>query len=239
MSGHSHAKTVKRVKEAAAAQRSKIFGKFANELTVAAREGADPATNPQLRAIIEKAHKVNMPSVNVERAIARGTGQEGSALLEVLVEGYGPGGVALLVQGITDNKNRTLGEFKQILERKGGKLVGEGQVRWMFERKGVITLEPERQPLSGEALELAAIEAGAEETRRHEDGTLDVYAALPALNALQEALLKQGLSPNSPTLDWVAKEQVAVSPADQEKLERLFDALDEHEAVQDIYSNVA
>ena len=138
MSGHSHAKKVKHQKEATAAQRSKLFSKLGNELSIAAKEGgANPATNPRLRTAMDRAKEANMPSENVGRAIARGAGLEtGQQLEELLLEAFGPHNVALLITAITDNRNRTLGEIRRILQERGGKLVGEGNVRWMFERQG-------------------------------------------------------------------------------------------------------
>ncbi len=137
MSGHSHFKTIKRTKELGDAHKSRLFSKFANELTVASRTGGDPEANPRLRVIIEKAREARMPSDNIERAIKRGTGElKDSNLEELLMEAYGPGGFAMLIEAISDNKNRTLGEVRQILSTHNAKLVGEGGVRWMFERRG-------------------------------------------------------------------------------------------------------
>ena len=137
MSGHSHFKTVKRTKELGDAQKSRLFSRFANELTVSARTGGgDLNGNPRLRVVVEKAREARMPSDNIERAIKRGTGElKGSQLEELLCEAYGPGGFAILIVGITDSRNRTLGEIKQILSRHNAKLVGEGGVRWMFDRQ--------------------------------------------------------------------------------------------------------
>ncbi|MBI2452724.1 MAG: YebC/PmpR family DNA-binding transcriptional regulator [Parcubacteria group bacterium] len=177
MSGHSHAKKVKHQKEATAAQRSKVFSKLASEITIATRSGGkDPTNNPRLRAAMEKAREVNMPSDNVERAIRRGTGEDtGQQLEELLLEALGPNNIAILITAITDNRNRTLGEIRHVLQEHQGKLVGEGSVRWMFERQG------------GE---------------------------------------------------WVPKSDCIVTPDEQttQKLEELAEALDENDAVQEIYS---
>lgn len=184
MSGHSHAKTIKRVKEAADQKRGQIFSKLARQISITAREkGNNPDTNPALRIVIEKAKKANMPKENIERAIKKGTGElAGENLESLIVEAYGPGGVAIIIEGITDNKNRTLGEIKQILNQKGGKLVGEGGVRWMFERK----------------------------VKQEEPGLLE----------------------------WVAKQEIEVSEKDKESCQKLFEALDENDSVQGIYSNI-
>jgi YebC/PmpR family DNA-binding regulatory protein len=137
MSGHSHWHSIKYKKEITDAKKSKVFSKISREITVAAREGGDdPAFNPKLRMAVERARSLNMPADNIDRAIKKGTGElEGTKLEEVLFEAYGPGGTAIIIEGITDNKNRALGDIKQVLSQHNGKLVGEGGVRWMFERK--------------------------------------------------------------------------------------------------------
>jgi YebC/PmpR family DNA-binding regulatory protein len=135
MSGHSHAKTVARTKGAEDAKRSAAFSKMTRLISVAARDGGDPASNPKLRVAIDQARQVNMPKENIERAIKKGTGElEGENLEEFTFEALGPGGIALIIEGITDNKNRSLGDVKQILNQHQGKLAGEGSVKWMFER---------------------------------------------------------------------------------------------------------
>lgn len=182
MSGHSHFKTIKRIKEAGDKKRGQIFSKMARAISVAVKEGGpNPENNPKLKAVIETAKSVNMPKENIERAILRGSGKiEGEKLEEVLFEAYGPGGVAIIIEGITDNKNRALGEIKQVLNQKGGKLVGEKGVRWMFERK-----------IKG---------------------------------------------PGS--LEWVAKQEINVDEKTRAECEKLFEALDELDSVQEIYSNI-
>jgi len=181
MSGHSHWHSIKYTKQVADARKSKAFSKISREITIAAREGGDPNFNPKLKRAIERAKEFDMPAENIERAIKRGTGElTGEKLEEVLFEAYGPGGVAIIIEGITDNKNRTLAEIKQILNQNGGKLVGEGGVRWMFERK-----------------------------------------------------IKE---PGS--LEWVPKQEIELQDKDKEAAEKLFEALDENEAVQEIYSNL-
>ncbi|MDP4007483.1 MAG: YebC/PmpR family DNA-binding transcriptional regulator [bacterium] len=236
MSGHSHAKTVKSTKDAADAQRSKIFSKMAGEIALSAKGGGDPTANPRLRMAIERARSFNMPMANIERAIKRGTGEEkGAALQEVLFEGYGPGGIAVLVEGITDNINRTLGEVKQAFEKTQGKLAGEGAVRWMFERKGTLILSAGNKPK--EDLELLCIEAGAEDLYWRNDGTLEVYTNPTATEQLKKALEERGVLVESISLEWIPKERVVVSEQDQAATERFFAALDESEAVQGIYTN--
>ena len=237
MSGHSHAKTVKSTKEAADAQRSKIFSKMAGEISIAAKGGGDPAANPRLRMAMERARSVNMPTANIERAIKRGTGEEkGTALEEILFEGYGPGGIAVLVEGITDNKNRTLGEIKQAFEKNQGKLAGEGAVRWMFERRGAMSMPPSDK--TKEELELLSIEAGAQDTYWREDGMLEVYTDPTEIEQVKKALAEKGILIVSAALQWIPKERISISEKDKEAAEKLFLALDESEAVQEIYANI-
>jgi YebC/PmpR family DNA-binding regulatory protein len=239
MSGHSHAKTIKHDKEISDQKRGKLFSKLARMISVAAKEkGGDPETNASLRMAVEKAREINMPQENIERAVRRGTGEiEGGAQLEeVIFEGYGPSGIALIIEGITDNKNRTLAEIKQTLSQNGGKLVGEGAVKWMFERKGVITIIISPATDRGE-LELRAIEAGAEDLYWH-NNLLDVYTKTEELEKVKKNLEEMGLQIESASLDWVAKEMLEISAKDKEDCQKLFEALDESDSVQEIYSNL-
>ena len=239
MSGHSHAKKVMHEKGAADSKRSQVFSKFANELTIAAKEGgADPLANPRLRTVMEKAKEANMPSENVERAIKKAIGGTEQQLEEMLLEAYGPGGIALLVSVITDNRNRTLGEIKQILQRNQGKMVEGGAVRWLFEQKGVCSVEPNEthQLPSRDELELLAIEAGAEDLSWQE-GVLEIYTD-PANIAVLKQKLQEKNVPATSSLDWVPKERVQTAPSDRATAEQLFEALDEQDDVQDIYSNL-
>ena len=237
MSGHSHAKTVKSTKDAADAQRSKIFSKMAGEISIAAKGGGDPAANPRLRMAMERARSVNMPTANIERAIKRGTGEEKeTALEEILFEGYGPGGIAVLVEGITDNKNRTLGEIKQAFEKNQGKLAGEGAVRWMFERRGAMSMPPSDK--TKEQLELLSIETGAQDTYWREDGMLEVYTDPTKVEQVKKALEEKGILIESAALQWIPKERISISQKDREEAEKLFLALDESDTVQEIYANI-
>ena len=237
MSGHSHAKTVAHKKGIAAAQRSKIFSKMAGEIAVAAKNGGDAAANPRLRMAIDRARSFNMPTANIERAIKRGTGEEkGATLEEILFEGYGPGDIAVLVEGITDNKNRALGEIKQAFEKNQGKLAGEGAVRWLFKRRGTITISPQDKPK--EDLELLSIEAGAEDTYWKEDETLEIYTNPAQIEQVKKTLEEHGVLVESASLQWIPKERVALSQKDKAAAEKLFLALDESDAVQEIYANI-
>ena len=242
MSGHSHARTVKRVKDANDAQRGKIFSKLARMISVAAKEGADPVGNSKLRQALEEARSFNMPKSNIEKAIKRGEGTlEGEKLEEVNYEAFGPGGVAIITEAITDNKNRTLAEIKRILQKYNGKLAESGSVKWLFERKGVITINPNDQiPMTKkEDLEMKAIEAGAEDIFWHKDeNMLDLYTKTEDLEKVKESLNNQGIKIEATSLDLVAKDPIEVTQKDKETLEKLFEELSENDAVQDIYSNI-
>jgi YebC/PmpR family DNA-binding regulatory protein len=242
MSGHSHAKTIKHQKNLTDQKRGQLFSKIARVISLAVKEGgANPEVNSKLQAIIEDAKSKNMPRENIDRAIqnALGGGDEES-LEEVSYEAYGPGGIAVIIDGITDNTNRTLGEMKQILNQHGGKLVGEGAVRWMFERKGYIVIDPKAQQenfQNKENLEMAVIEAGADDIRWEED-ILDVYTKTTNLNEVKKKMEGQGIKTDSAAFDWIAKEEVSVDEKDKESCQKLFDALDENEAVQNVASNL-
>ncbi len=233
MSGHSHFSTIKRQKAITDAKRGKIFSKLARVISVAAKEkGENPETNPALRIAIEKARDFNMPKENIERAIKRGAGDVDSAKLEELIlEAYGPGGIAIIIEGITDNKNRALGEIKQILNKNNGKMANEGSVRWMFERKGVLTLK-----VSGnkEELELKTIEAGAEDIRERGE-TMDVFTKVENLEKVKKNLAGQEIE--SAGLEWIAKDLLELDGKNKEAAQKLFEALDENDDVQEIYSN--
>ncbi len=242
MSGHSHARTILHKKTLEDQKRGMVFSKLARMISVAVREGADPGTNPKLRQALDEARSFNMPKDNIERAIKKGSGELDGANLEAITyEAYGPGGIALIIEGITDNKNRTLAELRQILQKYGGKLAEAGSVKWMFERKGAITINPDDQTLitKKEELELKVIEAGAEDIYWHKtEDVLDVYTKPAELAKVKKTLEDQGLKINSATLDWVAKEEAGVSDKDRENCQKLFEDLGESEAVQDIYSNL-
>jgi len=242
MSGHSHARTIRHQKNITDQKRGQMFSKMARVISVAVKEGGpNPETNNKLRVAIEQAKGVNMPKDNIERAIqqATGGGQEAN-LEEVLFEAYGPGGIAIIIEGITDNKNRTLGEIKQVLSQNGGKLVGEGSVKWMFKRRGCVLLDPESQIedlKNKEKLELLAIEAGAEDIYWH-DELLDIYTKIEDLEKIKKFLEEKKIKIESASLDWVPKEEISLDEKTKGACQKLFDALDENEAVQEIYSNM-
>lgn len=237
MSGHSHFKTVKATKDANDAKKGKIFSKLGRVITIAAKQkGGDITTNATLKSAIEKAKEFNMPKENIERAIKKGTGElAGENLEEVSYEGFGPGGISIIIDGITDNKNRTLSEIKSILNQNNGKMAGEGAVRWMFDRKGVVSVQSAGK--TKEELELLAIELGADDVAWH-DNTLEIYTKLEGLEKIKKALEEKQIPVESASLDYIAKEEVTLSEKEKEQTQKLFEALDENDAVNDIYSNI-
>ncbi len=241
MSGHSHAKKIKHQKAITDQKRGQMFSKMARVISVAVKEGGpNPESNPKLAVAIETAKKFNLPKENVERAIKRGTGEEAAneMLEEVSFEAFGPEGIAIIIEGITDNKNRTLSEVKQILNQHNGKLVGEGAVRWLFEKRGVIGIILSSQDSkTKEELELEAIEAGAEDVRWYEDD-FEVYTKPEELEKVKKVLEEKGIKIDSTSLDWVAKEEVSLNEDKKAACQKLFEALDENDSVQDVYSNL-
>jgi len=239
MSGHSHAKTIMATKMANDAKKGKIYSKYGRLITIAVKDGGgsgDPSKNAKLKAVIEQAKSMNMPKENIERAIKKGTGElAGEALASISYEGFGPGGIAIIIDGVTDNANRTLGEIKATLNQNGGKMAGEGAVRWMFDRKGVITV-----PVAGttkEDLELLAIELGAEDVSAQEN-MIDIYTKPEDLEKIKKALEEKQIKIESASLDYIAKEEIELSGKDKEAAQKLFEALDENDAINDIYSNI-
>jgi YebC/PmpR family DNA-binding regulatory protein len=236
MSGHSKWSTIKRKKEAQDAKRGKIFTKLAREITIAAREaGGDPETNFKLRLVMDKAKLANMPKDNVERAIKRGTGElKGAELEELRYEGYGPNGVAVLIQVLTDNRNRAVSDVRRALSKHGGNLGAAGCVAWLFDPKGYVSLEVEDE--DPEELALLAIEAGAEDIET--DGQLlEIYTDPADLEMVKEALEQQGFSPES-QLSMIPSSVTSLSMDKTMQIMRLIDALEELDDVQQVYSNL-
>ena len=226
-------------KMANAAKKGKIYSKYGRLITIAVKDGGgsgDPEKNSKLKAVIEQAKNMNMPKENIERAIKKGTGElVGEALTGVCFEGFGPGGIAIIIEGITDNVNRTLGEIKVILNQNNGKMAGEGAVKWMFERKGVIVISGEGK--SKEDLEMLAIELGADDIKSNNEN-IDIFTKPEDLELVKKSLEEKGIKIESSSLDYVAKEEVIISEKEKQQSERLFEALDENEAVNEIYSNL-
>jgi len=241
MSGHSKWSKIKRGKAITDAKRGKLFSKLAKIISVAAREkGGDPKFNPTLRLAIEKAKEANMPNENIERAIAKGAGEEeGSRMEEFLYEAYGPGGIALLIEGITDNKNRSLAEIKNILAKQNAKFAEAGGVSYLFQKRGVIVVDNTRANLPKDDLELAAIEAGAQDTKRPDENSLIIYTNPSELEKVKGNLESQHISSESASLDWVPTAEIEVIDSKiKEQIEKLFEALDENDDVNEIYSNL-
>jgi len=241
MSGHSHWHSIKYQKSIADQKRGKIFSKIAREISIAAKEGGgDSSSNSSLRFVIEKGKKFNMPKENIERAIKRGTGEiEGATLEPVFFEAYGPGNVALIIKGITDNKNRTLSEVKRILNQGNGKLANEGSVKWMFGRKGcvVVDMESQKENFNKEDLVLKAIEAGTEEFHWRDD-VLYIYVKTEELENIKKNLEAFDIEISSTTVDWMAKDEIDTDQKTKDSCEKLFELLDENDAIQEIYSNL-
>lgn len=236
MSGHSKWSTIKRKKAVIDAKRGKIFSKFVKEITVAARQGGgDIDGNPRLRLVVDNAKSANMPMDNIERAIKKATGEvEGAQYLELTYEGYGPGGVAVLVESVTDNKNRTVAEVRHSLNKHGGSLGETGSVAWMFDRKGVIALASQGKT-EDDIMELV-LDAGAEDIQTEED-FFEVTSALEDFENVRKALVGGGLEIENASLQWIAKNTVEISGDAAEKLEKMIDAIEDNDDVQNLYTN--
>ena len=236
MSGHSKWSTIKRKKGAADAKRGRAFTRLIKEITVAARQGGgDPEANPRLRTAIANAKTQNMPSDNIEKAIQRGTGElPGVTYEEVAYEGYGPGGVAILVSCLTDNRNRTVADLRHLFSKHGGNLGAANSVAWMFDRKGQIVVDAAE--VDEEALILEAAEAGAEDVLS-EAGELKVIASFLEFQPVQQRLAERGIPVKSAELVMLPKSTVAVEDKEAERLFKLLEALEDHDDVQSIAAN--
>lgn len=241
MSGHSKWSQIKHKKALTDAKKGKIFSKMSRLISVASRQkGPDINANPQLRMIVEKARSFNMPSENIERAIKKGVGAlEGTKMEEFMMEAYGPGGIAILTEGVTDNKNRTISELKYLISQHNGKVAQIGSVSWLFEKKGSIAINSVANNLSREQLELEAIDSGADDLKWQTDELLEIFTALENLDPVKKALEQKGLKIESFSLDWVPKNEIEIADAKtKEQIEKLFEALEEHDDVSEIYSNL-
>src|SRR5437588_5780141 len=231
MSGHSHWATIRHKKGAIDAKRGKIFSKLSRAIIIAARHGGgDPEMNLKLRYAIDKARQISMPKDNIERAIKRGTGEvEGLTFEELTYEGYGPGSVALLVDVLTDNRNRTAGEVRKLFERHGGKMASAGAVAYQFERKGLFSVDA--ASVDEDTLMGIALDAGADDLKRA-GSTFDITCDPAHFNHVQEALKKNGLTPQAAEISQVPKAPVDVDAEIGKKVMRLMEALDDHDDVQ-------
>ncbi len=238
MSGHSKWHKVRQKKGATDAARAKVFTKLAKAVTVAARDGGgDPSMNFQLRMAIDKAKAGNLPKDKIERAIARGTGEGGEGQLEeVVYEAYGPGGIGMLIIGLTDNTNRTVAEVKHILGKYGSSMAGQGSVMWMFDRKGVISLEDASKVKDRDEFELTVIDSGAEDIQDDEGG-LEIITAPTDLQKVTEAINVLGIETDSADLTYVPKDPQEIDEESQKKLQTLYEALDDNDDVSDVITN--
>jgi YebC/PmpR family DNA-binding regulatory protein len=236
MSGHSKWHTIKHKKGAADAKRGKLFTRLIKELSVAARNGGgDPGMNPRLRTIIADAKAANMPRENIERAIRRGTGEEpGVSYEEITYEGYGPGGVALMIESVTDNKNRTVGEIRHMLGKYNGNLAAENSVAWMFTRKGQVFVEKDKA--DEEKLLNVVLEAGGDDM--NDDGdTWEIMCAPEAFEAVRDAVKALGVEPASAQVAMVPQNYIKLEGTDARTMLKLMEMLDDHDDVQRVWAN--
>ena len=239
MAGHSKWANIKHRKAKADDKRGRIFTKLGREIIIAARQGGgDPDSNPRLKAVIAKAKEANMPNENIQRAIARGTGElEGAAYEEMVYEGYGPGGVAMLLNIATDNRNRTASEIRYLFSRNGGSLGESGCVAWMFNPMGVILVDiaPGK---AREELILQAIEAGADDVEDSDADTLEIRTAPENLESVKNAIKEQGAIITSAEVEMVPQTEITVEePEIAAKVMRLVELLEDHDDVQAVYTN--
>lgn len=237
MSGHSKWSTIKRKKAATDAKRGQLFTRIAREITVAAREGGgDPDVNFRLRLVIDKAKQANMPKDNIERAIKRGTGElKGEALEEVLYEGYAPNGIALLLDTLTDNRNRAVADIRRILNRYGGKMAQSGAVSYLFEQRGFIIAEA--GDVDPEELALLAIDEGAVDVNI-EDNSLEIYTETKDFQKVKEALEQQGIAFSTAELIMTPMAMTELTEVDAFKVMRIIEMLEELDDVQQVYTNL-
>lgn len=235
MSGHSKWATIKHKKAATDARRGKIFTKIIREIMIAARAGADANTNPRLRTAILAAKNENMPNDNIERAVLRGSGQmEGETLDEVTFEGYGPGGVGMLVEVVTSNRNRIVSEIRHMMSKHGGNMAENGAVGWMFHRKGDLTIP--KEAADEEKLMSLVLDAGAEDLK--DDGSSwEVVTPPEVFERVREALVAAGINPASAEVAWVPQNYIKLTGGQAQQMLKMVEALEEHDDVQHVYAN--
>ncbi|MEK5270780.1 YebC/PmpR family DNA-binding transcriptional regulator [Aeribacillus sp. FSL K6-8394] len=238
MAGHSKWKNIQRRKNAQDAKRGKIFMKLAKEIYVAAKQGGgDPDANPSLRLAIDKAKAANMPNDNIERAIKKATGsQDGANYEEITYEGYGPGGVAVMVKCLTDNKNRTATSVRTAFNKNGGNLGETGCVSYMFERKGYIVIEG--NGIEEDDLFLEAIDAGAEELEASGGEAFEIYTAPENLNNVKTALEEKGYKLETAEITWIPQTYTQLDETTAEKMYKLIDVLEDDDDVQEVFHNM-
>ncbi len=236
MSGHSKWHSIKHKKGATDAKRGKLFTKIIREMTIAARMGGgDPDSNPRLRTAVDKAKGANMPADNITRAIKKGTGElEGTTYEDLVLEGYGPGGVALLIEGSTDNRNRTVSEIRHLFSKHQGNLGNPGSVAYMFNPRGVISIAAEKT--TEEKLMEIVLEAGAEDIVTEDEG-FTVYTAPSDFEAVRQAVVAAGLEPDDAEIKKIADNNIALDGPKAQQMLRLLDALEDHDDVQNVWEN--
>jgi YebC/PmpR family DNA-binding regulatory protein len=238
MSGHSKWATIKRKKAGIDAKRGKVFTKYIKENSVAARAGGgDPAANPRLRTAIAGAKSVNMPADNIERAIKKGTGElEGVNYEEVSYEGYGPGGIAILMDSLTDNRNRTTGELRHLLTKHGGRMAEAGSVQYMFTTKGQIVVP--KRAMDEDTLLMLVLDAGAEDVATDDPEAYEIMTPLSQLESVKAALAAKGITPTSAELAKVPQNTITLSEKDAEVALKLMELLEDHDDVQRLFTNL-
>lgn len=237
MAGHSKWANIKHKKAKEDALRGKAFTKISKEITIAAKEGGDPAGNPRLRTLLEKAKHINMPGDNIKRAIQKGTGElPGVNYEHHRYEGYGPGGIAVIVDVLTDNKNRAIADMRHIFSKKGGNVAADGAVSWMFSMQGVLKMESWKKT-EDELLEIL-IDYDILNVEKHEDMCI-IHTNPKALAEVKEALEKNDIKVDHAEIEWVASNTVSPEGEDAQKAMDFLDALEELEDIQNVYSNLA
>jgi YebC/PmpR family DNA-binding regulatory protein len=238
MSGHSHWATIRRKKGAADAKRGQVFTRLAREIVLAAREGGgDPGTNVRLQLAIDRARAQNMPKDNIERAVRRGTGadKEGGALEEVTYEGYAPNGVAVMIETVTDNRNRSIAEIRHALSKHGGNMAEAGSVGWQFKRMAVFSF-PINSRSQDSIFELA-VEAGADDVT-FEDGSAEIVGPVETFKAISDALRQAGIHPEDAGLKLIPTNEIELPPEESLQVLRTIEALEDLDDVQEVFSNL-
>ncbi len=238
MAGHSKWAQIKHKKAVVDAKKGKLFSRLSREISVASRlGGGNPDMNPRLRLAIEKAREVNMPSENIKRAIMKGTGElPGASYEEAKYEGYGPGGVAIIIDVMTDNKNRTISEIRHIMSKHGGSIAEAGSVTWIFQKKGYILVD--KKVIDEDGIMAMALEAGAEDFKNEPDEeNYEIITSPDDLNKVKEYLQAKNIPLNLAEVTFLPKSYIKIDGHDAERILKLIEALEEHEDVQNVYAN--
>lgn len=236
MAGHSKWANIKHKKAKEDAKRGKVFTKIIKEITVAAKQSGDPASNPRLRLLIDKAKSENMPLDNITRAIKKGTGElPGVSYEPIMYEGYGPGGIAIMVDTLTDNKNRTVADLRHLFSKKGGNLGELGAVAWMFDKKGVI--KADHNGKSEDELLESLIDFDVHDIQIHDELAI-ITTNFESLGEIRDTVSDLGLKVHDAEAEWIPQNHLEVSPEDEEKAINLLEALEDHDDVQNVFTNM-